>query len=402
LAPVPGEAGLPQDWNDLHSFAGLAPGEHWVFGVPYWQGDRAAIHPVPVEIPSGHTLFVAYAPRAGAAPRLLLSDGQSMPLAGQPVVAWRAWPPIFDQQVLLDRAEVPAGTKVKAVDPHGAWLMALTVFGGDAKTLAAVAQSLAAAAVDVEAERRDRERLDGLRRVFAQLPAGKIALLPPASSGPGANFAARTGLRQKWVPVRPPDFVNAEYFNASRFPVALFMGGEHYLRTVNTEGDGDTALKRYLKEGGTLVLLAAGPYPLYYGDRLTGERYESAPVLAELGLPLTVEEQAPEGARIEAAAGQTMLPSVPARFAFPPGDPRVRAGRRSQFDPAHHYQPLLSVVDGRGNSHGEVAFYVELGAGPGQGGKVLYLWSTLLSAPQGDAIMGEAVSWVLEKSLGRR
>jgi hypothetical protein len=63
---------------------------------------------------------------------------------------------------------------------------------------------------------------------------------------------------------------------------------------------------------------------------------------------------------------------------------------------------LLSVVDGRGNSHGEVAFYVELGAGPGQGGKVLYLWSTLLSAPQGDAIMGEAVSWVLEKSLGRR
>jgi hypothetical protein len=32
LMPVPGEVGLPQDWNDLGSFAGLVPGEHWVFG----------------------------------------------------------------------------------------------------------------------------------------------------------------------------------------------------------------------------------------------------------------------------------------------------------------------------------------------------------------------------------
>jgi hypothetical protein len=399
LAPVPGEAALPQDWNDLHSFAGMAPGEHWVLGVPYWQGDRAAIHPVPVKIPGGRTLFVAYAPRAGAAPRVILSDGQSVPLAGRPVVAWRGWPPIFDQQIVLDMVKVPAGASVKAVDPNGAFLMALTVFDGDAKTLAAVTDSFAAAAVDVEAERRDRERIDGLRRVFAQLPAGKIALLPAATSGPGQNFAARTGLRQKWVPVGPGDFVNAEYFNAKRFPVAFFIGGEHYLRTVNTDGDGDTALQRYLKEGGTLVLLASGPYPLYYGDRLTGEQSQSTPLLAELGLPLTGEEQAPEGARIEAAEGQTILPSVPARFAFPPSDPRVRAGRRSQIDPADRYQPLLSVVDGRGQSHGEVAFYVELGAGPGQGGKVLYLWSTLLSAPQGDAIMGEAVSWVLGKTM---
>jgi hypothetical protein len=202
--------------------------------------------------------------------------------------------------------------------------------------------------------------------------------------------------------VKPREFINAEFFNAKRFPVAFYIGGEHYLRTVSADGDGDAALKRYLKEGGTMVLLASLPYPLFDGDRLTGGRFHSTPLLAQLGLPLTGSEQAPVGAWIEAAAGQTILPSIPERLAFPPGDPRVRAARRSQIDPADHYQPLLSVVDGHGQNQGEVAFYVELGAGPGQGGRVLYLWSTLLASPQGDAIMSDAVSWVLEKALGAR
>jgi hypothetical protein len=401
MAPVVGEGGLPQDWNDLHSFAGLAPGEHWVFGVPYWQGDRAAIHPIPVRAPAGCTLFAAYAPKGETAPRLILSDGQSLPMAGQPVVAWRGWPPIFDQKVLIDRADVPAGTSVKVVDPQGALLIALTVFEGDPKTLAAVTNAFAAAALDVAAERRERERLDGLRRVFAQLPAGQIALLPAVKPGPGAEFAVQTGLDQNWVRLRPQDLISAENFNATRFPVAFFLGGEHYLRTVNTDGDGDAALKRYLKEGGTLVLLASEPYPLYYGNRSGAEQAQATPLLPELGLPLTME-QAPAGARIEAVAGQTMLHSVPARFAFPQGDPRVRAGQASQYDAADRYTTLLAVVDGLGRSHGDAAFYVELGAGPGQGGKVLYVWSTLLSSPQGNAIMGDAVSWVLEKSLHGR
>jgi hypothetical protein len=220
-----------------------------VFGVPYRQEDRAAVHPVPVQIPGG-TLFTAYAPRGETAPQLILNDGRIVPLVGQPVVAWRGWPPIFDQTVFLDRADVPAGASVKTVDPNGALLVAVTVFDGDAKALEVVTNSFAAAAVDVQGRRRDRERLQGLRQIFAQLPAGKIALLPEPKAGPSANFAARTGLCQKWTRLRPADFISADYFNATRFPVAFFLGGEHYLRTVKRDGDGDAALKRYLKEGG--------------------------------------------------------------------------------------------------------------------------------------------------------
>jgi hypothetical protein len=169
--------------------------------------------------------------------------------------------------------------------------------------------------------------------------------------------------------------------------------------------------------------LASEPYPLFYGDQAGVELKQPTPLLAELGLPLTIEENSPEKARIEVVRGQTILKSVPFRFAFPPGEPQARAGRisqenatfgmavndrdgvalragqPSQYDSADHYLSLLTVVDGRGENRGDVAFYVELGAGPGHGGKVLYLWSTLLSSPQGDAVMGDTVSWVLHKSI---
>jgi hypothetical protein len=255
MLPLGGDFPLRQDWNDLHSFAGLAPGEHWIFGVPYWQDDRAATKTVQIKS-SAHTIFVAYAPTGKDAPRLKLSDGSELPLAGKPVVAWRAWPPIFDQKVLLDRADIPAGAIVKAADPNGALLMAVTTYEGDPKRSAAASDAMTRAAVEWAAERRDQEMIAVWKGRFAEFPAGKIAVLPGATAGPAESFAARTGLRQKWVKLGPEEFVSADKFNATRFPIALYLGDEHYLKTVNAEGDGTAALKRYLAEGGTLVLLA--------------------------------------------------------------------------------------------------------------------------------------------------
>jgi hypothetical protein len=399
MTPVPGEVALPQDWNDLHSFAGLVPGEHWIFGVPYWLEDRAATNPIPIQsLPGGSTLFAAYVPKRGSAPRLILSGGEAQPLAGQPAVAWRAWPPIFDRKILFDRTEVAPGAKVKALDPNGSLLMAFTVCQGDARTLAAVTNALAAAAADVEIERRDEQRLAGMRRVFARLPDGKIALLPDAKAGPGANFAARTGLRKKWVRLAPQDFVSAAKFNAARFPVAFYLGDERYLRTVNEDGDGEATLVRYLAGGGTLVLLSSGPYPLFYGDPLGAESGPPSPVLPRWGLPLTMET-APEKVLARTAPAQKILRSVPARFAFLAGDTRLRAGQPSQYDAANHYTPMIEVVNDNEDARGDAAFYVELGAGPAKGGKLLYLWSSLLASPQGNAIMDDTVGWVLEKTI---
>ncbi len=118
-----------------------------------------------------------------------------------------------------------------------------------------------------------------------------------------------------------------------------------------------------------------------------------------MGLALSAAfEEAPAGLRIRTNPGQKLLHSVPGQFAFPEGDPRLRAARRSEIDPADRFVPLLTVADAGGHNRGEAAFYVELGAGPGKGGKVLYIWSTLLTSPEGNAILGDAMSWMAERA----
>jgi hypothetical protein len=400
LLATPGEVALRQDWNDLHSFAGLVPGEHWIFGVPYRQGERAATNLISVESAGPSVLFAAYSANNGKAPRLVLSDGSEISLTGNPARAWRGWPPIFEQEILLDYAIAPRGARVKSLDPNGTLVMAVTVFNGDPNELAEATNALAAAAVGLEQEHRDRQALAVLRRRFEGLPAGKIAVLPGETAGPAATFAALAGLRDKWTRLSAEDFISADKFNASRFPIAFDLGDEHYVKTVRAEGDGKAALVRYLAEGGTLVLLASGPYPLYYGGQPGKESNQADPVLPLLGIPLSISlESAPGGLRMRRAAGQTVLRSVPAEFAFPAGDPRLRAGRASDDNAAERYVPLLTVVDSGGRALGDAAFYVELGGGPGKGGKVLYVWSTLQASPEGTAIMGDAVGRLLKSKF---
>src|SRR6185369_481712 len=65
LLPLIGDTPLAQDWDDLHSFAGLVPGQHWVYGVPYWQPTRAIGNPADLSARS-RLIFVAYAPPENA------------------------------------------------------------------------------------------------------------------------------------------------------------------------------------------------------------------------------------------------------------------------------------------------------------------------------------------------
>ena len=75
----------------------------------------------------------------------------------------------------------------------------------------------------------------------------------------------------------------------------------------------------------------------------------------------------------------------------------MRAINRARVNSSHLYTPLLSMVDAQGRNNGDAAFYFEFGSGPAKGGRVLYIWSTLLGGPEGNAIMKDAVSWALER-----
>ena len=301
---------------------------------------------------------------------------------------------------MIDYATIPIGAKVADVSPNGTRLMDATEFEGDDAALASATNSIAAAAVDLSAERRERAMFADMRRRFGALPAGKVAILPDAAAGPGINFAALSGLREKMVRIKPGDLVSPEAFNAERYPVAIFLGGERYIKTVHHNSDGIDAINRYLTEGGTLVLLASGPYPMYYGDAVGEESGEADSILGRLGIPLSIySENAPSYAKIENASAQTVMRSVPAELPFPENDPRLRASQPWDIDSADHYVPLLSVKDRNGKNYGDAAFYVELGSGPGKGGKVLYIWSSLLSSSEGDLLMYDALGWVLGKTI---
>jgi hypothetical protein len=90
---------------------------------------------------------------------------------------------------------------------------------------------------------------------------------------------------------------------------------------------------------------------------------------------------------------------VPDVFPFPPGDQRLRAINRSSLSAAHRYLPLIKAAVPQGTDYGDAAAFIAFGTGPATGGKVLYIWATLLTGPQGQPIMIDAVSWIVNATL---
>lgn len=402
--PLTGDYLLPQDWTAPHSFAGLVAGQHWACGVPYRQGLRAATNLVAASAPGAYAAVVAYSPPEDqtltAAPRLMLDNGALLPLSGQPVMAWRGWPMLFNRMVLLDYALVPAGRSVQQVDPAGTMAMSVTAFTGDQSAWPPLQSALTNAAAAFLTEEQQRQMVVALQTNFAQLPAGKMALLPMDTSGAPATFAALTGLNLKWTALTETQLVDGVTFTAAHYPLAFYLGGENYVKTVITDGDAKGAVTRYLAGGGTLVLLASGPFPFYYGYGPNDQAGPADPLLPQLGLPIyNAFEQAPANLSMVVSTNQSILHSEPTVFAFPPGDPRLRSVDRSQLATVHRYVPWLTVTNFAGQGYGDAAGFIEFGAGSAKGGKIIYLWSSLLSGPQGQALMADALSWIINATF---
>jgi hypothetical protein len=401
--PVPGNYLLPQDWTDLNSFAGVVAGEHWNHGVPYQQGWRATTNAAVLSAPGATVVLVAYAPTPTdtltRSPALVLDDEAGLALGGHPVLVWRGSPVIFKQKLLMDYAVLPAGRSLARVNPNGTLVMGVTAFTGSPSAWQPFQTALSNASTAFVEEETQSQAVLALRASYAQLPAGRIALLPMNTAGPAANFAAATGLDKKWDRISEPQLVDTNGFNAARYPLAFHLGGENYVKTVATDGDGKAAITRYLAAGGTLVVLASGPFPFYYGYGPADLPGPADPLLPALGMPFQGFEQAPPGMLMQRNTNQTILQSVPALFPFPPGDPRLRAINSAAVNGANRYLALVRALDANGNNYGDAAAFLAFRTGPARNGKVVYVWSSLLAGPQGQAIMVDVVSWILDATL---
>ncbi|MGD0413560.1 MAG: DUF2341 domain-containing protein, partial [Verrucomicrobiota bacterium] len=234
-----------------------------------------------------------------------------------------------------------------------------------------------------------------LQSNYAALPAGRIAVLPLSGGGAGRYFAAETGLDQKWDMLTEQQLVNSNWFNPANYPMAFFLGGEDYVDTVNTTGDGKAAVTSYLANGGTLVILPNGAWPFFYGYGPNDQPGPPDPLLTAYGLPIESLEQPAPGTFMQLYTNQTVVQSVPVSFPYPPGDQRLRSFNMIAIPPADYYEHFIRAVDTNGNYYGDVAAYVSFGTGPANGGNLLYVWDTLLEGPQGQDVLADTVTWIL-------
>jgi hypothetical protein len=418
--PLAGGCLLPQDWTDFESFAGIVPGLHWNFGVPYQQRLYAATNVTPLEAPQSYAVFVAYSPPADAVPACepalvldtAVSNSTSLPLSGAPVVVWRGWPTMFNRMVLLDYALVPSGHQIVGVDPQGTLVMGVTACTNDSTSWQWVQPGLSSAATTSAQEEQSWSAQLALRSFFAQLPAGRVALLPSGPGthdyrGPALDFAGTNGLACQWTALSLTQCADTNSFNAALFPLAVYMGDDWYVATVNTPNDARSALLNYLRGGGTLLVMSVLPSPMYYAG-VDGQ--DSGPIdggdgvtnglLSYLGLPWVHYDAAPSGSTFQVQTNQVTMPNVLRSFPFPP--PTNRA--YGLVDPtnvnlADNYAPWISMLCGN-SPVGDAACCIQFHQGPAANGTIVYVSNALLLSSQATAIIADTTSWLCQAVPG--
>jgi hypothetical protein len=184
------------------------------------------------------------------------------------------------------------------------------------------------------------------------------------------------GLDAHVVYLTPQQMVDPAVFDAARFPVALYLGGEPYWQTVREPEDADAALRRYLDAGGRLLVLPSGPLPFFYN-----QAYKPVGSAAKFGLRMGMgnfSETPPERKlTFHQASGQDVLAALPAQFPFPPpheADQRWRPVSGTTAEGAR-YLPWLTLRDETGRSYSDGAAAIEFASGA----RVVYVWCSLLA-----------------------
>ena len=236
------------------------------------------------------------------------------------------------------------------------------------------------------------------RRFLASdpIPAPPVAALPQSIPGTTQSVATILSGRKVGVLVEDPmndaefwaaycgaslrrlewkDLIAPKIFNTSNAPILLHIGAESYVSSVKVSDDVTRSLIRYLHEGGMLVSMPTGPWPLYYDLSRKGQPY---PITNKLGMGVDSEygfEQPPAGWKLTFRANTNALHGLNWAAPFPSeGDLRWRHASRQRVAASDIYIPLVDLLDAGGRSHGQGAVCVEHRTLPLAPGKTIYVW----------------------------
>lgn len=212
-----------------------------------------------------------------------------------------------------------------------------------------------------------------------------VAILPPVDLPERARIIADTA-QSLGIPatqVEPEQLVQPEAFNAQTHLVAFYVGFERYVQTVQKERDGDEALRRYLKQGGTLVSVGQ-TFPFYrpltvkQGQLQAGE---PEGFCRRLGLMIQMGFEEPKGkVQFRRAKEPPLFGFLPETMPFAAGDPRFRAATGEGLPEGSTFTPILTLHDAASGE--EIGVGVALIEHEGEAlgrGKVVYVWGNMLT-----------------------
>jgi hypothetical protein len=183
-----------------------------------------------------------------------------------------------------------------------------------------------------------------------------------------AAYCGATLQRLTWK-----DLIDPNVFNARNFPILIHIGTDHYTSSVKVTDDVARAFVRYLHQGGFLVSLPVGTWPLLYDDSRNGIPHGVTDTLA-LGIDNGFE-QPPGGVELTFHAKTNVLFGLPATALFPKtGDLRWRPANRTRVPVTDIYVPLVQLKDNAGKVQGDAVAYIEHRTPSLAGGKTIYVW----------------------------
>lgn len=399
-------------WEDTNSFAGLIFGERWVFGVPFYLVDptvndaKAIVKDAEVPV-NAHAAFVfalVANPEPNAKMILRYEGGETQEVSlSDAVPAILAHPPLYRWHLDMIAVRVGQGLKqqIKSIRVEGADLFALTLSTHSEGELAETFERLARQRERWQVEQKVLAQLQSLRETLTSLK-GCIPVLPvppPDSFQSHLLFSLLTkaGLTEKWVALSPSQLVDESFFSAQRFPIAFYLSGEKFYYTVARTNDAVEALRRFLHDGGLLVVFASQPFPFYYDQ--SGKPIGNAEAF---GLPVRGGwERPPQGVKLSFRSNreQTIVPNLPELIPFPTeGDLRWRpiVKPKGQEGVDFIYTPLLTLEDEQGNEYGDGAAVLEYRTGDFAGGKIIYVWHTLWQTEARLPLLTGLLRWVAQ------
>jgi glycoprotein endo-alpha-1,2-mannosidase len=238
------------------------------------------------------------------------------------------------------------------------------------------------------------EKINALRKQFE---GKRIAMLPGAQSDV-LYWLMEAGLETDFL--TGEQCLDPEILTPKRYPVVIYAGGENYAQRIKAGNDFDDALLRYLRGGGCLLVMPAGPLPFYYneqgpvdnaskfGVRVVGSAPDSKP--GESGF-----EKPPSGIKLTFKVHNRHMPNLPSGLPFPEsGDQRWRPLIARNLPAGNRYLPLIELYDERGRWWGDGAGFIQYETSEPKGGKVCYVWFRLLDIPQGSVVMHDVLSYL--------